>query len=746
MRQMAWTVLSMMVAAEALFAGPLPAGAWLVDLGRDYPRTPQAGVSDADAEITLRLMEAAARVQPDLAEAYLWQYDMLVALDRMNAARQALGRYVRLQPDDIAAHLDWVSLEIERLQTAEERAEFCTNHLKSPGLPPSVASDLHRRLAEFHLNRGERDAAAAELEASINAYELNFTARNLRKTLRKENDSMAGAPSLDDLLLALSACPNDPALARSVADRLMELGLPEAAERLYAHVVALLRQFDPEGELAIALTDYAMALQVTEKSSQAREQIEEAAKVWKQLLAEQKGDLAPELTGYMAWFYAFHQSQPREAEKLARLALAELPDLIVARRALGSALRQLGRLDEAQAELAPIADLDTAAAAEYALTLAAARETDAAKEALGKATTRPADPLSRIIVRDAVPKVGIEYPATRSAPPEAARTVKAFPWEVLDYPLNPRRYLSLSFHMPRAEMPPGEPWLLTVRLTNIGPFPITLGAGMMVSPDLLLTVETQGDRPRTSGPTLRFSLNRTPRLNPGESVEIAHTVDLGVIRSGMIGTPQIVHDVTVRGVLSPISFLDAQGQEVVVPAPGGFAADPLKFKRTAFVPTDDNMGKLMSRLRSADALDRIAALELLTPLLAEHQHVAAGRLKYSARPIDAAALQAAILGMASDSDWHVRARLAECLRWFGLNKAAVDTVNALLNDSHWLVRGLAMRTLADHYGPKAQPVLSQAAQADPDEWVRHLAAALNARIAAAAAPPAPQPALPAPQQ
>jgi tetratricopeptide (TPR) repeat protein len=740
---MAWTVLSMMVAAETALAGPLTAGAWLVDLGRDYPRTPQAGVSDADAELTLLLMQAAGRVEPGLAEAYLWQYDMLVALERMDAARQVLGRYVQLQPDDIAAHLDWVWREIEQLQTAEARAEFCTAHLKSPGLPRKVASDLHRRLAEFHLNRGERDAAAASAKAAIEAYELNFAARNLLKSLQPPSGSAAPEPAIDELLLALSACPNGPALAQSAADSLMQLSLPEAAERLYAHAVALLRLFDPEGELAIALTDHAIALQVLDKQTQAREQIEAAAQVWERLLAEQKGKLAPDLTGYMAWFYAFHKPQPVQAEELARLALAELPDFIVARRALGSAMRQLGRLDEAKAELAAIAELDTAAAAEYALTLSAAREADAAKAALNAATTRPADPLGRMAIAHAVPQVGTEYPTTRSAPPEAARTVKAFPWEVLDYPLNPRKYLSLSFSMLREEMPPGEPWLLTLRLANDGPFPITLGSGMMVSPDLLVTVETKGDRARTTGPTLRFSLNRTPRLNPGESVEITHTIDLGVIRSGMIGTPQVAHDVTVNGVLSPMSFFDAQGHEIVAPAVGGFLADPLKFKRTAFVPTDESMGELMGRLRSADAVSRVAALEALTMLLAEQQHLAAGTLKYSARPIDAAGVQAAVLGMAADPDWHVRARLAECLRWFGLNKAAINTANGLLNDSHWLVRGLAMRTLADHYGPKAQPVLAQAAQADPDEWVRRLTAALNARITAASAPPATQPAAPA---
>ena len=44
-----------------------------------------------------------------------------------------------------------------------------------------------------------------------------------------------------------------------------------------------------------------------------------------------------------------------------------------------------------------------------------------------------------------------------------------------------------------------------------------------------------------------------------------------------------------------------------------------------------------------------------------------------------------------------------------------------------------MRALADHRGAEFQSVLGHAAQADPDPWVRRLTAALNDRIAIAAA-------------
>ena len=75
-------------------------GKWLVDLGRDYPLTPQAGLSAVDAEIALLFMQAAARAEPQLGEAYRWQIDLLRVLGREDEVRRVLEAYVRLAPDD----------------------------------------------------------------------------------------------------------------------------------------------------------------------------------------------------------------------------------------------------------------------------------------------------------------------------------------------------------------------------------------------------------------------------------------------------------------------------------------------------------------------------------------------------------------------------------------------------------------------------------------------------------------------
>lgn len=733
-------VLVVTMVAAAVEAAPLGPGPWLVDLGRDYPRSQQAGLSDADAEITLLLMEAASRVEPALAEPYLWQYDMLSALGREEAARRALGHYVERQPTNLAAHLSWVADAIDHLQTAEQRAEFCRQHLQQANVPPKVASDLHRRLAEFHLNRGEFDQATAEAGAAIEAYPLNFAARDLLKHVKPGKAGAADTEGVElrELLLRVTASPGDAALVLTAGDALSQAGLIEPAARMHVQAAALLTIADPHDLLPQALVDQADAVRSLGQVAEAAQLIAKASQRWKDILAAKPGErIDPEVLAEMAWFYAHYEPQPPEAERLARTVLAEAPNSVLARRALGAALRQQNRLDDAQRVLEPAATADAWAAIELAEVLKAGGGQEAAAKTLQAAATRPAGIGARHALRERMQAWELPVPTSQPASNEVRQAVEAFPWAVLDYPLHPDRYLALDMRMPADEMVVREPWVLTVQLKNIGSFPITLGEGLMVVPDLLLSVEAKGDRVRSTGPTLRISLNRTPLLAPGESVQMSQTIDIGPLRSGMIGTPQMDQQVTVNGVLSPVAYVGADGQEIWTPAIGGLLAKPLVFRRKAFVPTDEAMRGLYRAVMGEDVSARIHGLEVLSMLLAEHQHILAGRLKYSVRAIDPTTVQAAILARGADADWRVRARLAECMRWFVLDQAATREATKLLSDPHWLVRGLTMRALADHYGAKfAAGVLSKAAQQDPDEWVRRLAAALNERISLTATQPA----------
>lgn len=249
----------------------------------------------------------------------------------------------------------------------------------------------------------------------------------------------------------------------------------------------------------------------------------------------------------------------------------------------------------------------------------------------------------------------------------------------------------------------------------------------MTDAELLCTVETTGDRRRTSGATLRVSLNRKVRLAPGERISLRQTLDIGTIRAGMIGTPQMDHQVSVSAILAPVMTSDQQGQPMWRAGLGGMELGPVRFRRRALGVNRETLDKIIGVVRSGAAPDRIRAVELLAMLLAEQQHLAAGRLKYNAARLNTDTLQNAILDRLGDPDWSVRVRVVEGLRWFLLDQAATQQAMRLLNDAHWLVRGLALRMLTDHYAEKFASVLQRHAENDPDPWVRRLAAALRER-------------------
>ena len=760
-------VLAAGVLAPGARAEPRSAGKWLVDLGRDYPLTPQAGLSRVDAEITLLFMQAAVRVEPDLAEAYRWQVDLLCVLGRQDEVRSALEAYVQRAGDDIPARLAWVQACLDARQTAESRVAFCREELARPGTPPVVASDLHCRLADYYWNRGEYAAARREAEKAVSVDTRNLAARRLLMQFVPPEERPIHQVGL--LLARLVMAPSDNATAQALAGILDLRGLPAEAEIWYRQAQEVIEAVSPGEVPADLLVARAKALiemnHLDEAEALAKRVVEaEPTKIDTVVLRAQvallKGDMRAaeghfnhaaamckstmeeasrsqkyvdtKIVANIGWVYAHYAPNLEISDRLSRTVLAVEPGDVVAQRALGAVQIRQGEFAQAESTLAPVADQDLWAAIELARALKAAGRQDEAVARLRLAATQPADFEQRYEIRSLCKELKIDPPATQPAVAAMKSLADALRPEVRDYPFHPNKYLSASISIDRSEVPPGEPWWCTIRLANVGPFPITIGSGLMIEPVLLVVVETKGDRPRSSGGSILVMLDKRLQLAPGETLEIAQTLDIGAIRSGMIGTPHVAQEVQVASVLNPESTTDANGRQTWRPGLGGFRLPAIKFRRVGLNVEPALMRDLLARARSSIAEDRITAMQQLAMLLAEHQHLAAGRLRYAAQPIDVPAVQSAILAMAADDNWYVRARLAECMRWFLLDETTMPTAMRLLNDPHWLVRSLARRLLADQQGDKFLKVLESTSRADPDPWAAQFARALLERQSGAA--------------
>jgi hypothetical protein len=421
--------------------------------------------------------------------------------------------------------------------------------------------------------------------------------------------------------------------------------------------------------------------------------------------------------------------QPEQAAKLANTVLPVQPSSLVAQRALGSAQRQMSHLQQSRQTLEPLAEQDLWSCIELAQTLWSLGEKIAAENCLRKAARHPATGRQRDMIQSLLSRWQVSLPQSQPAEQEnIVAALKEFNHQVLDYPFHPKQYLSFEITSDSDKLDPVQPWWCTFKLTNIGPFTITLGPNRMVIPEILCTIHTIGDRERTSGPTIRISCYKNTCLQPEESIEVRQTLNIGPIRGSMIGTPQMDHQVEVSAILSPLSFTTLKGEQKWRPNIGGLEADTLSFTRSAFTANSKKLNQLISLSQQGNLSDRLRATKLLAMLLAEQQHLAAGRLRYAAQPLNKKQMYEALFDRLHDDNWQIRALFAETLRWISLDQSRTRQVLKFLNDDNWLVRGLILRALADHYGEKLSSVLHRYQQDDQDPWVRNLCSILLKKV------------------
>lgn len=765
--------------APAAIVPPRTTGKWLVDLGRDYPLTPQASLGDADAQLTLAFMEAAARVEPTLAEAYMWQHDLLWALNREDEATEALGRYVRLEPDDWMARVLWIAAKTSAIQTIEDRVRFWQDQLKEPNLPGEVSSDLNRRMAEYYYNRDETEAAKKHLTEALKAFPQNLAAERLRIALSADPQDPASRLALALDMVRFS--PAQASLAWDVARLLDDISMPREAQDWYRHAIAMFQRANPgrnlpgefmldmaASEMDAGLLDAAEILikdviktdgdgpsarrllariaGLRRKPDEAKTQLSMARAAYESAWSKVKDRGDPELAAEMAWFYCVEDPKPDRAYELATAAMRAASPGILAQRAFGYAAAQKSMLAEAEKALAPIVRTDSWAAVALAIVKEKGGDNKAA-----------VDLLTRVAERNRTGPIFQEASSMLTAlnaptpPPPGQEKVKQlladFDESLLLFPVDPKKFLELTVTplLPLSgELLPGQPLWCRFVLKNKSPFGITLGEDLMVSPTILVMARSSGDRDRDYGGIVRVAMNRRQLLPPGQSLSVTQTLDVGPLRTALIATPQVTQTIEIAAILSPV-FVPSQQRWV--PRPGGFATVPVQVRRKGVSPDQPGPYGLPATLdeaRGGAVPGRVDALDRMMMWLAEQEHLRAGRLKYEARPVNADVLRPAVQERFADPAWEVRAHLAETLRWVTLDAALTQSAAGMLSDSDWLVRMLTVRLFADHQKATFDKVAAYYAESDPDALVRATAAAVRHRWAPATQPATTQPATTAP--
>jgi tetratricopeptide (TPR) repeat protein len=720
-------------------------GMWLVNLARHQGHL--VGRSDprmASLHV-IALLEGAQQVAPDCAEADYWLFDLLLRMGRVDAAREALAQYVKLAPDDEAARIRLLEMELDRRQTAEERSNYIKSELALDKLPRTYESELHRRMAEFFYERRETKDASREVEQALRFDSMNVPARRLAYEIFGETE-----PALQRVEMALQLIAINPSQANLVWDlgefldrislhrqaqewynRAIDLhhraeGKPVPAEFWYKLALSYSRSEDYaeardaassalkiDGSMHLARLLRSAALEKMGDRDAADADMDFVAKVYQ----EQYDDVIRKKTyneaAEISWFYCYYRPEKERALTLAKVAMEESNPSSLARLAYGYALRMNGQTDEALKVLEPLAATDQLAALELARIHIERGDKGKAISILHKASTLQYSGIGYSLIRDLLAK----YDETCAEAPlnsKVLTVLEKFHRDVFDYYQRPGDFAKVSMRFVSESLPTAGPVNVVFRLENIGTFPITFGEGYMARSLLALSAKVTGDGGAEYRNYLQVMMNSRPVLLPGDAVEKTVAIDVGPLREHLIRTVSRPMEIELTALFDPIY----ENNELSV-GPGTIKCGPLKAVREGVDTSPAAMAALLDRAGSADVAQRTQAADTIAALLAEAEK-AAPDSKVAALPREA--MITALAGLLADSDWRVRARALVGAGWSKLEDRTTNAAAQAVRDKDSpVVKMLAVRLFAQQHGEKFRPVLEQLSKTDPSRCVRIMA-------------------------
>jgi hypothetical protein len=291
-----------------------------------------------------------------------------------------------------------------------------------------------------------------------------------------------------------------------------------------------------------------------------------------------------------------------------------------------------------------------------------------------------------------------------------------FDFDLLDFHNHLATYLVASLKLENPAPRVGEPWWALLTLENRARFPITLGPDRMVNPVLLLSYQLEGQR-RESYPALfAISVDRARVLLPGQTVQVRQTLDIGPPRRVSLHQPQQPLRVTVQAILDAQRNADGSFS----PSLSGQALAPLVFNRVSVGGRSEAAG-LLKAAAAEQPLRRFAAVQTLAALLGEQQRAGLNRLEYRPDPVPERQIRAVLLAALAHEDWETRVRALDAMQHIGFDRGMLDAVRDRLEDSHWLVRLMAVRLLGERQGRGFSGTVQRIATGDADDLVRSMA-------------------------
>ncbi|MEK6642299.1 MAG: tetratricopeptide repeat protein [Planctomycetota bacterium] len=718
-------------------------GLWLVNLARHQGHLVGRGDPRSASLQVLALLEAAADVDSECAEAFYWLYDLQHRMGQDKAAHASLARYVKLAPTDEAARIRLFEIGLEEQQNAEKRLAFVQSALKDAPMPPAYESAVRSTLARLRYERRESEEAGQEIENALRLNPMNTEARELAYEMYGETE--AELQRVEMALQLVSINPSQANLIWDLGELLDRLSLHKPAQEWFNRAIDLHKRQDSSkvpaefwntlglsyvgsGDFAKAkesadqalgvdatyLTARLMRASAERKLGDDKAADEDIATVQKsydaqvdEIISKKQSDKAAEI----AWFYCYYKTDKEKALKLADIAVGGANPGRLAQLAHGYALRLNGKTDEALKILEPLAASDQMAAVEVARIFSEQSKKAEAVTLLTKAAALQYSGIAFNQIRELLTKLG-EKPPEAPVYGKITAALEKFHRDVFDFPQRPGEFLKFTIRTAAAPTSVG-PINVIFRMENAGPFPITFGEGFMVRPLVALSANVGGEK-GVFKDYLQVLLNARAMLLPGDALEKQVAVDVGALREFMIRRSGEDASIELIAMLDPVLKNNMLSQ-----GPGTMIAAPLVVKLKGIDLSPEATASLVRSVTSANLSERMIAAQRIGGVLAWAEH---NTSKAAAAKLPVDTLRSAMAQALGDKAWQVRAHALCAASWSTMDGPTTSAAAPTVGDSNAVLKTLAVRLFAPQQGEKFKPVLEQLLKTDASHFVRLIAA------------------------
>ncbi len=721
--------------------------AMLTDLAQCDARS-----QDADLRAVSTMLEAARRLDESNPDAIILLAESLEALGDGWGAAKALGNYIALAPEDEVALAKAISLNLEALQTSEQRQEYLSSLAIRAGVPDGVKGVIFQELARLSFEAAEEERAWALVNQAITADAYNLAARqkmlehpevegNIFQRLRLLTQMVRINPlrvqviwdfanTLDEIGLHLEAQKwykyalgvhlAGASGSEITADVLLDLGSSYVLSQDYDKALLILDRLVKQHPERV---DIRIWLSRAKAGRGQKEDAETQLSATEELLLEQVQQNPSDLTAVSqaAWFYLQDKPDKDKAMELSNKAMELDAENSRAQLCMGLALLGDGQIGAARTQLEPLTENEAWARLGMIRAMLAEEGTEEKEEEIMRAvqaafSLHPGGWVGLALRELArTQDVNIDMNAYVDSYRQTIGMELGNAAELRDFYRHPEDYLFLKILPSKPDYDYREPVMLHISLSNMGSMVIAMGPGMMLNPRVVMSVRLSGGLQRELKHDF-VSLYKKRRMNPGQGLSTTVRLDRGELRKLLRQCPQETVTIRISCILDP----QVVGQDEYFPSLAGQASKEAVLVHYGFRPSREAMERLYRVLEEGSVRSKIHTTVLLGDLLANSQHPQAIAEAKKPRAVNEEQITAALVETAQDADWRVRAWLGEALQFVRLDGQLSKALADQIRDPHWFVRLMGVRA-AGNRGQSWREILRRVAETDSDPLVRQMA-------------------------